>query len=775
VMGFDLATGDLEEGWRPDTLGQIGGWAIYGAPDGCLWIGGDFNRRAIGDQWRNSVQRYCSEAGQGAPVGPPLIEPSKPETNPPSVPGGFAAADNGDNTVDLSWNASTDDTAVMYYRIYRNGQYLQATRGLSLTDMAAGPGDTYTVRAVDAYETESADSVVQSPVLAGLPDPFINAGFDGSEEGFVYSDDLFYGTSEPGYADGLVRRYGGDPAGNLMVFLGGYDHSDIFGMSGAWEKTFELPTAMDVQISLDYRLSVSDGNENSEWGEALLAIDGTLIGNGGDDYIDQIAGGGDSGWTTFSTVVSLSAGTHTLSVGGYHNKKTYRNEIVEVSFDEIVVAPVSPFVGFTAPAEGATLAGTVAMELRATDLSDGSNQLVVDVSSDGGSNWDPATWNAATGRFDFDLDVSAVADGPLDLMARAEDTDNNITTITSSFNVDNDGDPSATIINPTEGASVTGTIVRVDASDPEDPPGTLDVEVRTDVVTWSSAAWNAGSARYEYSWDTTSNGDGPATVEARVTDSAPVTVNATPVNVTVISSPGSEYADAVIADGADVYWRVAESSGTTAIDETGGNDADYAGSPTLGVSGIITGGNTAVSFDGIDDKINIVNATEINQGGPYTTKTIELWFNATDVSRRQVLLEQGSVNRGLNIYLDGGQLYAGVYNTANDGGDTPWGPVWLSTPVTAGTDYQVAMVFDVPSDTLSLYVNGALVDSDNGIGSLNSHALSAVGAQRSWARYVDGGTKGADNFFGGTIDEIASYPTALNAGTIATHYTAGIS
>ncbi|MCP3976661.1 MAG: hypothetical protein GY720_19415 [bacterium] len=776
VMAFDLVTGDLDESWLPDTFGSIGGWALHGGGDSCLWIGGDFNRRQVGDQWRNSLQRYCPETGQGPPVGPPLTQQPPPETNPPSVPGGFTATDNGDNSVDMTWSASTDDTAVMYYRIYRNGVLLQATRGLSLTDLGATPGDTYTVRAVDAYETESADSAVETPVLAGLTDYILNVTFDGGDEGFTYADDVFRSTSEPGYADGILRRHGGDVEGNLMVKLGGYDQDDIFDMSGAWETTINLPQAMDVEVTFDWRLSVHNSNENSEYGEALFAVDGTLYGNGGDDYLDHIPGGGDSGWTTTTKTLSLSAGNHTLSFGGFHNQKTTKTETVEVSFDEITVAPTSPFVGFTSPAEGAILTGIVPMELRATDLDDASSQIDVEVSSNAGVSWDPAVWNAGTQRFDFTLDVSAMPDGPLDLMARATDTDNEVTTVTTPFLVDNDGDPTIVITDPGDGANVTGVVtVKIDANDPEDPAGTLLVEVSTDGATWNAATWNAGQVRYDYDWDTSANGDGPATIEARVTDSAPATVYATPVNVTVISAPGTDYGDTVVNDGATVFWRLGESAGTTAVDEIGGNDATYIGSPGLGATAVIASANTSVDFDGVDDRINITNSAEINQGGPYQTKTIELWFNADDVTNRQVLMEQGSIARGLNIYLDGGRLYAGAYNTNNAGGDTPWGPIFVSTPVATDTIYHAVMVIDQPTDTLSLYVNGALAASAPGVGDLHNHGLAAIGGQRGWARFHTGAQNGDLNYFDGTLDEVAVYATALSGGTVATHYAVGTS
>ena len=80
---------------------------------------------------------------------------------------------------------------------------------------------------------------------------------------------------------------------------------------------------------------------------------------------------------------------------------------------------------------------------------------------------------------------------------------------------------------------------------------------------------------------------------------------------------------------------------------------------------------------------------------------------------------------------------------------------------------------DGTAGTLSLYLNGALAASDTGAGDLYNHGQSAIGAQRSWARYHTGGVNGALNYFDGTIDEIAVYNSILNGTAIAAHYAVG--
>lgn len=60
------------------------------------------------------------------------------------------------------------------------------------------------------------------------------------------------------------------------------------------------------------------------------------------DYVVEVAGNGNggppttTGWQLFQVSLgTLSAGNHTLIVGGYNNKKTYNNESTEVLIDDV--------------------------------------------------------------------------------------------------------------------------------------------------------------------------------------------------------------------------------------------------------------------------------------------------------------------------------------------------------------------------------------------------------------------------------------------------------
>lgn len=108
-------------------------------------------------------------------------------------------------------------------------------------------------------------------------------------------------------------------------------------MSGGFSQTFTTAADGDVTVSFDYRLFNPRQFDRGEASEALLAIDGGLIGSGGNDYLFRIDDGGDSGWRAFTTTVFLEAGEHTIDLGGFLSRKTYHDEVSTVRFDNVYV------------------------------------------------------------------------------------------------------------------------------------------------------------------------------------------------------------------------------------------------------------------------------------------------------------------------------------------------------------------------------------------------------------------------------------------------------
>ena len=234
------------------------------------------------------------------------------------------------------------------------------------------------------------------------------------------------------------------------------------------------------------------------------------------------------------------------------------------------------------------------------------------------------------------------------------------------------------------------------------------------------------------------------------------------------------YKTTVFSDSPFAYWRLGETSGTTA-DNIGSLGSIlhgiYQSGVTLPETGLIIGDtNPAAGFDGINHYVMIPSHSSIEAGGPYPAKTVELWFKASDpiATGKHVLYEQGGDKNGLNIYLDGSSLYVGAFAT-------PLGSTygtWVNTPVVADTIYHVVLVFDGGSQTVTGYLNGTsfgtaatnftqieYASRGNGIGGVNNYTLFHDGAYQ----FPTG-----DNFFG-VIDEVTLYNRVLAQSRIQLH------
>jgi hypothetical protein len=168
-----------------------------------------------------------------------------------------------------------------------------------------------------------------------------------------------------------------------------------------------------------------------------------------------------------------------------------------------------------------------------------------------------------------------------------------------------------------------------------------------------------------------------------------------------------------------------------------------------------------VRFDyGFSQYLGIDNTTDLNTGGPYDKRTIIVSFRTgTDISTRQVLYEEGGTARGLNIYLDGGQLYVSGWNEVNDdgGATTPWSFTAVTTPVTANTPYFTALQFNFTGTDgdVTGWINGDSIDVLPGAGRLFNHAGEiGVGGMNNGSVYHDGQGGGYDHYYNGNISEL---------------------
>ncbi len=188
------------------------------------------------------------------------------------------------------------------------------------------------------------------------------------------------------------------------------------------------------------------------------------------------------------------------------------------------------------------------------------------------------------------------------------------------------------------------------------------------------------------------------------------------------------------------FWRLGESSGTSAVDATGGTNGVYANLPTLGFTGLIADSDTCVNFNGSNQYVDV---TAIGSVSGMTSFTLSAWFNADFIpSGGGSFLNQDHIfnaNDGLFLFISESSVIIGGFYR----GSGSFVTVGASTTPVALTTYHVALTYD--GTNLRIYVNGVLngttVDSQTTV------------EQLSIARTIG---RGADNnrYFNGRIDEV---------------------
>ncbi len=118
----------------------------------------------------NSTGKRVAESFEGDRAGAPLLHIEYTagngggDTQAPTVPASVRKVSATISRVAIRWNASTDNTAVTGYRVYRNGTQIGTTAGITFTDNSVIAATTYayTVRAYDAANNVSASSTALS-------------------------------------------------------------------------------------------------------------------------------------------------------------------------------------------------------------------------------------------------------------------------------------------------------------------------------------------------------------------------------------------------------------------------------------------------------------------------------------------------------------------------------------------------------------------------------------------------------------------------------------
>jgi hypothetical protein len=218
----------------------------------------------------------------------------------------------------------------------------------------------------------------------------------------------------------------------------------------------------------------------------------------------------------------------------------------------------------------------------------------------------------------------------------------------------------------------------------------------------------------------------------------------------------------VLSDSPEAYWKLNDTTGTTAVDSSGnGRDGTYVGGYTLGQS--LANLDGAVQFDGSSGYISVPYGAWMNFS---TAWTIEAWistFAYGKVIASRGFSGSGSVPYAMTLIGDASfnttsGVGVGVYS-----GST-WTTSYISPNISLLYPYHIVGTFD--GTTLRLFINGLLIFSKNGLAIYSNTLPFYIG--RRWDTSIP-----ATVFFSGLISSCALYSAALSTARIQAHYDAG--
>jgi hypothetical protein len=252
------------------------------------------------------------------------------------------------------------------------------------------------------------------------------------------------------------------------------------------------------------------------------------------------------------------------------------------------------------------------------------------------------------------------------------------------------------------------------------------------------------------------------------TDPGVLTVTGRAVQV-----PFDLYANIIVADHPVAYWRLDETTGTTAVDAVGSFDGTYASSGTdltFGwLSGIPHEADSAIHVTA-SATVTVPYALELNPvTGPWSA---EFWLQPTSLDPSNFhtpISSEGSVPGhiyGWNIY----QHQLGVWTFACFNGGT--GPGFFSdladNPLVVNKWYHIVITDDLT--TIRFYANNVLVTSLPRAGNFVPNGIngdpSVLGGPLTLAVRSDGGFGAWD----GGMDEVALYNYTLSTDQIRNHF-----
>jgi RHS repeat-associated protein len=217
----------------------------------------------------------------------------------------------------------------------------------------------------------------------------------------------------------------------------------------------------------------------------------------------------------------------------------------------------------------------------------------------------------------------------------------------------------------------------------------------------------------------------------------------------------TSYLGAVLESQPADYWRLDETTGTSATDRIAGKNGTYTGGYTLNQTGALTA-------SGDSDPAITLNGTTGWVTTPVTLSTaqlahfsLETWINFAAAPASTVTI--AGVNSSIKLQLTHTR---GVQASYVDGVGTTHTLAGPNGSLTTGAWHHVVMIYD--GSQLRVWVDGFQSNTVFPAPAGNANTLSI------------GRTSGNSDWFTGQIDDVSLYTRALTAGEVQNHHTRGL-
>lgn len=186
--------------------------------------------------------------------------------------------------------------------------------------------------------------------------------------------------------------------------------------------------------------------------------------------------------------------------------------------------------------------------------------------------------------------------------------------------------------------------------------------------------------------------------------------------------------------------------------------------------------SSGIIFDGMDDYMTTADHADLNLS-VVDQRTITVAFKTSNnITDRQVIFEEGGTVRGVNIFIESGQIHCGFWNLKDDGDDEqPF--VSLSTAINPEAKQIITVIFNYSEftdrngedGTIECFSNNVSMGTMTTSSRLHPHSGDiGVGAMKNDSYFIDGPSSGDDYFFNGSIFEVMIYNLAHTAETVET-------